>query len=78
MHTVDYQAGTPIIKRHEKNQNVYFIISGEVECKYYNDQSIRETPSKNYQTVSTKPFKKTNLKENEVFGIDAFNSETLE
>lgn len=30
MHSVDYQAGTPIIKRNEKNQHVYFIVSGEV------------------------------------------------
>lgn len=57
---------------------MYFIINGEVEYRVYNDVNMRESPSRNYNTAHTKPFKKANLKDNDVFGIDAFNEETYE
>lgn len=64
MDLVNYPAGAEVINRNEKNHNVYFILNGEVEYRVYNDINSRQSPSKNYQTVHTKPFKKTNLKDN--------------
>lgn len=52
---VSFPAGAEIINKNQKNHNVFFIISGEVEYRVFNDVNRRESPSRNYNTVHTKP-----------------------